>query len=120
MRKTRLSLFYLAGYLLPTGLCLVFAPQWTLKLLFANHEYTDTFPQFCGSLLVALGILVLSVIRHGSPVFYKATLIVRTWIWLSILGIYFHTGESLLLVVLGVVGFGMLLTGTMYLSERKV
>ncbi|MEQ1945588.1 MAG: hypothetical protein ABL995_00260 [Bryobacteraceae bacterium] len=119
MKKTRLSLFYLAGYLIPTGLSLFFAPQWTLKALFASGEYTDVFPQFAGSLMVALGIIVLAVIRYGNPVFYRTTLIVRVWIWLSVLGIYLRSGERLLVVVLGVVGFGMLLTGSLYLSERN-
>ncbi|MEQ1886253.1 MAG: hypothetical protein ABL967_14405 [Bryobacteraceae bacterium] len=119
MKKTRLSLFYLAGYLIPTGLGLFFAPQMMLKALFASGEYTNVFPQFAGSLMVALGIIVVAVIRYGNPVFYRTTLIVRVWIWLSVLALYLQSGERLLLVVLGVVGLGMILTGGLYLSERR-
>jgi hypothetical protein len=119
MRRTRRSLFYLAGYLFPTGLSLLLAPQWFLKLLFANHEYSDAFPQFAGSLLIGLGIVVVSVIRNGNPFFYRMTLIVRIPLWLCTLGIYLHTGETFFLAVLGVLGLGILITGSMYLSERN-
>jgi hypothetical protein len=119
MKKTRRSLFYLAGYLFPTGFCLLLAPQWFMKLLFANHEYSDAFPEFSGSLLIGLGIVVATVIRHGNPILYRMTLLVRIPIWLCVLGIYLQTKETFFLVVLGVVGLGILVTGSMYLSERS-
>lgn len=59
MNRTRLRLLYLAGYLLPTGLGLLFAPQFFLKLLLSNQQYTDAFPQFSGILLVGLGIVAI-------------------------------------------------------------
>ena len=34
MRRTRISLFYVIGYLIPGGLGLLVAPQLALKLLF--------------------------------------------------------------------------------------
>jgi hypothetical protein len=37
MDRTRLSLFYLAGYLLPTGLALILAPETAMKLLQAHQ-----------------------------------------------------------------------------------
>ena len=39
--RTRLSLYYLAGYTLPVGLALMFVPQLTMQLLFSNHVYDD-------------------------------------------------------------------------------
>src|SRR5215813_2734919 len=117
MKRTRFSLFYLAGYLFPTGLCMLLAPQWFMKLLFANHEYPDAFTQFSGSLLIGLGIVVVNVIRYGNPVFYRMTLMVRITIWLCTLGIYVHTRETFFLGILGVLGLGILITGLTYLSE---
>lgn len=119
MNKTRRSLFYLAGYLFPTGLGLLLAPQWFMKLLFVNHEYSDAFPQFSGILLVGLGIVVVSVILKGDPFFYRMTLLVRIPIWIATLGIYLHTGETFFLAVLGVLGLGILITGSMYLLESR-
>jgi len=43
MIRTRLSLFYLAGYLIPAGLLLLFAPTFALRLLLSNGEYGDVF-----------------------------------------------------------------------------
>jgi hypothetical protein len=119
MNRTRRSLYYLAGYLIPTGLAFYFAPQWFMKLLFSNRQYDDAFPQFTGILLVGLGIVVLTVIKYGNPVFYRMTLIVRVVLWLGILGIYLKNRDPLFIVVLCVLGFGMLLTGSIYLSERR-
>ena len=39
--RTRLSMFYLAGYLLPVGLALMFVPQPKMKLFLTNHAYDD-------------------------------------------------------------------------------
>jgi hypothetical protein len=119
MKKTRRSLFYLAGYLFPTGLGLLLFPQSFMKLLFANHEYSDAFPQFSGTLLIGLGIVVVSVIIYGNRIFYRMTLMVRIPLWLCTLAIYLHTGETFFLAVLGVLGLGILITGSMYLLERN-
>ena len=118
MKHTRLSLFYLAGYLIPTGLCLYFAPRWFMKLLFSNRQYDDAFPQFSGVLLFGIGLIVLAIIRYGNPDFYRITLVVRVVFWLGILGIYLNTRDPFFIAVLCVLGFGMLLTGTIYFLER--
>lgn len=119
LRRTRLSLFYLAGYLYPTGFCLYFAPQWFMKLLFSNQQYSDAFPQMSGILLVGLGIVVTAVILYGNEMFYRMTLIVRIVLWSGILGIYLRSGDPFFVVVLAVLGFGILLTGSIYLAERR-
>ena len=118
MNRTRLSLLYLAGYLLPTGLFLYFAPQFFMKLLFSNQHYADAWPQFGGVLLIALGILVVHVILFGNPIWYRATLQVRIVILAGIFGIWLRSRDPFFLVVLGVVGFGVVLTGSFYLSDR--
>lgn len=119
MNRTRLSLFYLAGYLIPTGLGLYFAPQFFMKLLLSNQQYSDAFPQFAGILLVGLGIVVVTVILYGSPIFYRMTLIVRLVLWSGIFGIWLRSRDPLFVVVLCVLGFGIVLTGSFYLSDRR-
>jgi hypothetical protein len=119
MNRTRLSLFYLAGYLFPTGLGLLFAPQFFLKLLLSNQRYSDAFPQFSGILLIGLGIVVVTVILYGNPIFYRMTLIVRIVLWTGILFIWLRSRDPVFLVVLGVLGFGILLTGSFYLADRR-
>jgi hypothetical protein len=110
-------LFYLTGYLLITGLALLFAPQFTLKLLFANHEYPGPFVQFSGILMLGLAVIVVNVIKYGNRFLYRTTLMARITMWICIVGLYFYTHETFFLVVLGVLGLGIVLTGTFYLSE---
>jgi hypothetical protein len=119
MNRTRLSLFYLVGYLLPTGLGLAIAPQFVLKLLFSNQTYSDAFPAFSGVLLIGLAIVVITVILYGNPVFYRMTLMVRIVLWLGVLSVYLRSKDPFFIVVLFVLGFGILLTGSFYLADRR-
>jgi hypothetical protein len=116
--KTRRTLFYLAGYLLLTGLALIFIPQQFLKLLFANHEYPSAFVQFSGILMIGLSVVVMNIIKFGNRILYRTTLMARIPMWILTLGLYFYTGETFFIVVLCVLGLGIVLTGTAYLSER--
>jgi hypothetical protein len=119
MPKTRRSLFYLATYLTLTGLVLLFAPQFTLKLLFANHEYRDAFVEFSGVLMIGLAIVVMNVIKYGNRIWYRVTLMARIPMWICTVGLYLRTREMFFVVVLCVLGLGIVLTGSAYLAERK-
>ncbi|GEM_PF-5277126 len=118
MPKTRRSLFFVAAYLLATGLAMLLAPQLTLRLMFASHEYPDAFVQMAGVLMLGLGIVVINVILYGNRDFYRATLVARIPMWICILGLYLQTRENFFIVVLCVLGTGIVVTGSCYLSER--
>jgi hypothetical protein len=119
MPNTRRSLFYVAGYLIPTGLGLMFAPGFVLRLLFSNREYDDVFPRFAGVLMLALGIVVVEIVRRRAAALYPATLAVRAVIWVFVLGIYWRTLDPFFLVVLAVVGFGLIFTGISLGLDRR-
>jgi len=120
MRRTRLSLFYLAGYLLPTGLLLLVAPRMTLRLLWSNGDYgSDVFVRVAGLLLLAVGFIVVQIIRYRAEVLYPTTLMVRAVFLIGFLGFYLYTRDPLFLVILGVVGLGFILTGTSYWLDRR-
>lgn len=116
--KTRLSLYYLVTYLTLTGLGLMIAPASTLKMLFASREYDDAMPRFVGILMLALGLVVSQIVRFRVSQLYPITVIIRSIIWLYVLWLYFHTGETFFAAVLGVLGLGILLTASTYLMER--
>jgi hypothetical protein len=116
--RTRRSLYYLASYLTITGLALLFAPQSFLKLAFANHEYPDAFVQFSGILMCGLAIVVMNIIKYGNRILYRTTLMARIPMWFGTLGLYFYTRESFFIVVLCILGLGIVVTGSLYLSER--
>ncbi len=117
LNKTRLSLFYLIGYLSLTGLALMIAPAWTLKTLFASREYDDAMPRFAGILMLALGLVVSQIVRLRVAQLYPLTVLIRLVIWFYVLWLYFHTGETFFAAVLGVLGLGILFTGITYLKE---
>lgn len=119
MPRTRRSLFYLASYLTITGLALLFIPQLFLKLLFANHEYPGAFVQFSGILMIGLAIVVMNIIKYGNRILYRITLMARIPMWICTLGLYLYTQETFFIVVLCVLGLGIVLTGSCYLTERK-
>ena len=78
MTRTRLSLFYLVGYLIPDGLAMAFDPRLAMRLLLAEGDYGDVFPRLVGLLLLALGILVAWMIGARAERMYPGTLS-RAW-----------------------------------------
>jgi uncharacterized protein YjeT (DUF2065 family) len=119
MKRTRLSLYYLAAYLLGAGVALIFAPSLALTLLFANGHYGDVMPRLLGVVLLALGIVIVQIIRHSLEVLYPTTLIVRTFIMAVLVGLLIYSHDPLFISLMVVVGFGMVLTGTSYALDRR-
>jgi hypothetical protein len=117
--KTRLSLYYLATYLFITGVGLLFAPQFSLKLLFSNGHYENTFVEFTGAFMIALSIVVSQIIRHSVVALYPTTLLVRTFFIVVIVALYLQTHDPLFLAVLAVVALGVVLTLTAFLLDKR-
>ena len=116
--RTRLSLFYLAGYLVPTGLALLAFPDSTMRLLLSNGHYDDVFPRVSGLLLVGLGLFIAGIIHYRAETLYPLTLLVRLAFCAGFAGFYLYTRDPLFLAILAVVALGVTLTGVTYLGER--
>jgi hypothetical protein len=121
MKLTRLSLYYLAGYLLPSGLGLLLMPELVFKLLFsnANGAYGDVMPRMAGAAFTVLGILVVQTIRQRLESLYLTflgarALLVAIWLWL-----FARTSDPFFIAVAAVVLLGMALTATGYLLDAK-
>ncbi len=119
VRRTRLSLYYLAAYLVGAGIALIVAPSLALKLLFASGQYGDVLPRLLGVVLLALGIVIVQIIRHRVEVLYTTTLIVRTLIVAVLIGLFIYSHDPLFISLVVVVGFGMVLTGSSFLLDRR-
>ena len=119
MRRTNLSLYYLAGYLVPAGLLLLFAPEFATKLLLSNHTYDYAPFRLAGVLLLVVGILIIQIIRHHLEQLYLTTLIARALISATLLWLYLSTGDPFFAVVLVVVLIGVALTGASYYLDRQ-
>jgi uncharacterized membrane protein YoaK (UPF0700 family) len=118
MNLTRLSLYYLAGYLLFAGIALMTVPAFALGLLLSNGQYGDVLPRLLGVVLFALGVFVAQVIRHRVTVLYPTTLAVRAVILIVLAALYVKSSDPFFLVLIGIVGLGVVMTGTAYLRER--
>jgi hypothetical protein len=119
MNRTRLSLYYLAGYLLVGGVALLLAPRETLKFLLSNGDYGDVFPRLAGMLASGLGLSILGIIRARSEAQYPNTLMVRAYFIICLATLYWMSQDPFFLVVFAVVALGAVLTFTAYLADRK-
>jgi uncharacterized protein YjeT (DUF2065 family) len=119
VKRTNLSLYYLAGYLIPAGLLLLFVPEWATKLLLSNHSYDYAPFRLVGVLLFVIGILIVQIIRHRLEMLYTTTLLARALISATLLWLFALTGDPFFAVILVVVLIGVALTGTSYLLDRR-
>jgi len=90
-----------------------------LRLLLSNGEYGDALPRLLGAVLLALGVVIAQIIRHRLAVLYTTTLAVRAVILIVLAALYFSTRDPLFLVLFGIVGLGVVFTGTSYLLDRR-
>jgi len=118
MKGTRLSLFYLAGYLTFAGLALLLAPSFALQLLFSNGDYGDVFPRLAGMLLLGLAALVTQVIRHRIEVLYPTTLLVRLFFMAVLAYLFVRSNDPFFAIIFGIVALGVVMTGYAYMEER--
>jgi uncharacterized protein YjeT (DUF2065 family) len=119
MKRTRISLFYLIGYLIPGGLGLLVAPQMALKLLLSNGDYGNVMPRFAGMLMLALGIIVTQAVRHRLDVLYPTALAVRSGMLPVLYSFYILSGDPLFLTLLAIVGIGVVFTGVSLALDRR-
>jgi len=110
MNRTRLSLYYLAGYLLVIGVGLLLVPDGTLRLLRSNGHYGESFPRLGGMLMSGLGLNIAGIIRARAQALYPATLAVRAYFVVCLVSFYGFARDPFFMVLLGVVVVGMTLT----------
>jgi hypothetical protein len=119
MTRTRFSLFYLAGYLIPAGVLLLLAPTFSTRLLLSNGDYGDVFPRLAGMLLIGLGILVVQIIRLRLDQLYTTTLVIRLFFCVCLVVFYAMSRDPFFLVLVAIVGFGLIFTGISFYLDRQ-
>ena len=119
MNLTRLSLFYLATYLPIAGLALLFVPDFATKLLLSNQTYEDTFQRLAGAVLLALGVLIIQIVRLRVEVLYPWTVVVRIGLLAAFVWLYARTSDPFFVVLFVIVGFGVVMTAAGYYLDRK-
>jgi len=119
VRRTNLSLYYLAGYLIPAGLLLLFVPEFATKLLLSDRTYDYAPFHLAGVLLLVIGILIVQIIRHKLEMLYSTTLVARALISATLLWLFLNTGDPFFGVILVIVLIGVGLTGASYWLDRR-
>jgi hypothetical protein len=119
LSRTRFSLFYLASYLGATGLALLFAPEFTLRMFGAHRDYDYAFVRFSGSLMIALSAIVTQLIRYRVEALYPTTIAIRAFFIVCILWFYFLTGDPMFFIFLGVVALGFVFTTASLILDRR-
>ncbi len=119
MKRTRLSLFYLIGYLIPSGLALLLLPQLTLKLLFSNGDYGDVMPRLVGVFALVRGILVFQIVRYRVEGLYITILAARGGILVVLLGLLLYSHDPVFISLMAVIGLGVVLTSVSYWLDRQ-
>jgi small basic protein len=117
--RTRLSLYYLASYLVLIGLGLLAWPHATLTLLRSNGNYNDVFSRVAGMFMSGMGLSIFGMIRARSEQQYPATLFVRTYFIACLIVFYAMTRDPFFVVLIAIVIFGFVLTLGSYLLDRK-
>ena len=119
MTLTRLSLLYLATYLPVAGLLLLLVPDTATRLLLSDGSYDDVFTRLAGAVLLAIGILIIGIVRHRVEVLYVWTLGVRLFLVTVLLVLFAKTSDPFFLTVFAIVAFGVVLTATGYYLDRR-
>jgi uncharacterized protein YjeT (DUF2065 family) len=104
----RLTLSYLATYLLLGGLGLLLAPALALRLLLSNGAYGEIMPRLVGMFMLALGGVILQFVRARDYRYYLYIIVARSFIVLVQTALYFKARDPLFLVLDAIVLIGLL------------
>ena len=107
---------YLLSYLIFGSLLFLVMPQLGLKLFMADQAYHSLFVRLSGALLLGLGTFVVLGLASGDRKFLKKAIVVRSVILLGMLVIYLIHRETLILMLMGVVSFGVMLS---FMAESR-
>ena len=119
MKLTRVSLLSLEPYLPAAGIALLLVPDVATNLLLSNRTYDDTFQRLAGGVLLALGVLIIQIVRHRVEVLYPWTLVIRAGLLVMFVALYARTSDPFFVSLFVIVGFGVALTLTGFLLDRR-
>ena len=119
MKRTWLSLFYETGYLLVAGVFLLAAPDTAFNLLFSNTSFGDVLPRLLGTVLFSIGVIFVQIVRMHIEELYTTTIVVRVPLMAVNLWLFYYSGNPLFLTLFAIVTFGVLLTVTGYVLDKR-
>jgi uncharacterized protein YjeT (DUF2065 family) len=117
-KRIRLCIWYVAGYLILSGLALVLAPRGALEAMLSNTDYGSIMPRWVGMLSVAMGTLVGQIVRLRIAALYPLSFFMPAAMLVGFVGLYLQTANPLFVAVSAVVGIGVLATGISMLLQK--
>ena len=103
----RLTLIYLAAYLLTGGFGFLVAPDLALRLLLSNGAYGDIMPRLAGLFMFVLGGVIVQFLRARDYRYYSYTIVARSFIVVAMTALYFKAHDPLFLVLDAIVLIGL-------------
>ena len=119
MPKTRLSLYYLATYLLFGGFGFLITPGLAMKLLQSDTEFDKMVLRVLGMFMIGLGFLIVQVIRLRVSALYASTLIMLGVFSICLVAFFMMTYNPFFMIMLVVVVIGIVLTSWSVIEDRK-
>ena len=116
---TRASLVFVASYLLLTGVGLALAPGATLDALGSSVDYGPVMPRWVGMFSMALGAVIVQVLRHRLTVLYPMAFFMPGAMLFGFAALYLSSGDRLFVAVMAVVGIGVTMTGMSLWRDRR-
>jgi hypothetical protein len=104
----RLTLIYLATYLIIGGCGFLVAPALALRLLLSNGAYGDIMPRVVGLFMFVLGGVIVEFVRARDYRYYLYTIVARSFIVAVMTALYFKASDPLFLVLDAIVLIGLL------------
>lgn len=98
-RMQRLTLIYVASYLVAGGVGLIAAPGMTLRLLLSTGTYGEVMPRVVGMFMLVLGGLIHQFVRARDYRYYQYTVVARSFIVVVLTSLYFKTRDPLFIVL---------------------
>ena len=116
--NTRFSLFFVASYLLLSGIGLAAAPDIALRVLGSTVDYGAVMPRWVGMFSIALAAVIAQVLRHKVRVLYPMGFFMPGAMLFGFAALYLNSGDRLFLVVMAVVSIGVAMTGVSLWRDR--
>ena len=114
----RLTLTYLAIYLLIGGLGLTFLPSFTFRLFLSNGDYGDIMPRVAGMFMIGLSGLIAQFVYYQDYKYYPYSVYIRSFFVIFMFFLFARSSDPLFLVLNAIVLIGLLPSIYTLIRER--
>jgi hypothetical protein len=118
MNLKRISLSYVAAYLMMGGLGLAIIPDLFLELFQSNKDYGNVMPRVVGMFMITLSGLIAAMLYFKDFKYYGFSIAVRTFIVLFLFLLFFMNGDPFFIVINVIVLLGLLPSYVIFMKDR--